>query len=35
VDGQTVDVSFRFRGGVNSLLEVGRRRVATVTFEGE
>jgi tyrosyl-tRNA synthetase len=35
VDGQAVDVSFRFRRGVNSLLEVGRRRVATVTFEGE
>jgi len=35
VDGQPVDVSFRFRRGVNSLLEVGRRRVATVTFEGE
>ncbi len=34
VDGQAVDVSFRFRRGVNSLLEVGRRRVATVTFEG-
>ena len=35
VDGQPVDVSFRFRRGVNSLLEVGRRRVATVTFEGD
>jgi tyrosyl-tRNA synthetase len=35
VDGQPVDVSFRFRRGVNSLLEVGRRRVATVAFEGE
>jgi tyrosyl-tRNA synthetase len=33
VDGQPVDLSFRFRRGVNSLLEVGRRRVATVTFE--
>jgi tyrosyl-tRNA synthetase len=35
VDGQAVDVSFRFRRGVNSLLEVGRRRVATVKFEAE
>jgi tyrosyl-tRNA synthetase len=35
VDGEAVDVSFRFRRGVNSLLEVGRRRVATVTFENE
>jgi tyrosyl-tRNA synthetase len=34
VDGQPVDVNFRFRRGVNSLLEVGRRRMATVTFEG-
>ena len=33
VDGRAVDLSFRFRRGVNSLLEVGRRRVATVTFE--
>ena len=34
VDGQPVDVNFRFRRGINSLLEVGRRRMATVTFEG-
>jgi tyrosyl-tRNA synthetase len=34
VDGRPVDVNFRFRRGVNSLLEVGRRRMATVTFEG-
>jgi tyrosyl-tRNA synthetase len=33
VDGQPVDLSFRFRRGVNTLLEVGRRRIATVTFE--
>jgi tyrosyl-tRNA synthetase len=32
VDGRTVDLNFRFRRGVHSLLEVGRRRVATVTF---
>jgi tyrosyl-tRNA synthetase len=33
VDGQVVDQSFRFQRGINNLLEVGRRRVATVTFE--
>jgi tyrosyl-tRNA synthetase len=33
VDGQAVDLTFRFRRGINTLLEVGRRRVATVTFE--
>jgi len=33
VDGQAVDQNFRFRRGINNLLEVGRRRVATVTFE--
>lgn len=33
VDGQAVDLTFRFRRGINSLLEVGRRRIATVTFE--
>ena len=33
VDGQPVDLEFRFRRGINNLLEVGRRRVATVTFD--
>jgi len=33
VDGEAVDLTFRFRRGINNLLEVGRRRVATVTFE--
>jgi len=33
VDGQAVDLEFRFRRGINNLLEVGRRRVATVTFD--
>jgi tyrosyl-tRNA synthetase len=33
VDGQAVDLTFRFRRGINHLLEVGRRRIATVTFE--
>lgn len=33
VDGQVVDLEFRFRRGINNLLEVGRRRVATVTFD--
>jgi tyrosyl-tRNA synthetase len=33
VDGQVVDLTFRFRRGINNLLEVGRRRIATVTFE--
>ena len=32
VDGQPVDVDFRFRRGVNRLLEVGRRRLAAVTL---
>jgi len=32
VDGQPVDVEFRFRGGAHRLLEVGRRRLAEVTF---
>ena len=32
VDGQPVDVNFRFRRGVHRLLEVGRRRLAAVTF---
>jgi tyrosyl-tRNA synthetase len=35
VDGEAVDVNFRFRNGVHRLLEVGRRRMATVTFEGD
>jgi tyrosyl-tRNA synthetase len=33
VDGQLVDVDFRFRRGTNRLVEVGRRRVAEVTFD--
>jgi len=32
VDGQAVDVNFRFRRGVHHLLEVGRRRLAAVTL---
>lgn len=32
VDGRPVDIEFRFRRGVHRLLEVGRRRVATVSF---
>jgi len=32
VDGRRVDIEFRFRRGVHRLLEVGRRRVATVSF---
>ncbi|TMA38333.1 MAG: tyrosine--tRNA ligase [Deltaproteobacteria bacterium] len=32
VDGQAVDVDFRFRRGVHRLLEVGRRRLAAVTL---
>jgi len=32
VDGQAVDVNFRFRRGVHRLLEVGRRRLAAVTL---
>jgi tyrosyl-tRNA synthetase len=34
VDGQRVDANFRFRRGVHRLLEVGRRRLAEVRFEG-
>jgi len=34
VDGRPVDVNFRFRRGRDRLLEVGRRRLAEVTFEG-
>src|SRR5262249_30293932 len=33
VDGRPVDINFRFRRGSNRLLEVGRRRLAEVTFE--
>lgn len=32
VDGERVDVNFRFRRGVHRLLEVGRRRLAEVQF---
>src|SRR5439155_49792 len=32
VDGEPVDVNFRFRRGVDRLLEVGRRRLAAVTL---
>jgi tyrosyl-tRNA synthetase len=32
VDGGVVDVNFRFRRGAHRLLEVGRRRLAAVTF---
>ena len=32
VDGALVDVNFRFRRGAHRLLEVGRRRLASVTF---
>ena len=32
VDGQPVDVNFRFRRGRDRLLEVGRRRIAEVEF---
>jgi tyrosyl-tRNA synthetase len=34
VDGRVVDVSYRFRRGRDRLLEVGRRRMAEITFEG-
>jgi len=33
VDGRPVDLAFRFRAGRDRLLEVGRRRMAEVTFE--
>jgi tyrosyl-tRNA synthetase len=33
VDGQPVGINFRFRRGSHRLLEVGRRRLAEVTFE--
>jgi tyrosyl-tRNA synthetase len=32
VDGRIVDTNFRFRRGVNTLLKVGRRRLAAITF---
>ena len=32
VDGHPVDVNFRFRRGIHRLLEVGRRRLAEITF---
>ena len=32
VDGEPVDVNFRFRRGVDRLVEVGRRRLAAVTL---
>lgn len=35
VDGQAVDVDFQFRRGINRLVEVGRRRLAEVFFEGD
>ena len=34
VDGNRVDVDFRFRRGVHRLLEVGRRRLAEIAFAG-
>jgi tyrosyl-tRNA synthetase len=33
VDGQAVDVNFRFRRGLHRLVEVGRRRLAEVSLE--
>jgi len=33
VDGQPVDVDFKFRPGSHRLLEVGRRRVAQISVE--
>ncbi len=33
VDGRPVDLAFRFRSGRDRLLEVGRRRMAEITFE--
>ena len=32
VDGERVGVDFQFRAGVNALLEVGRKKLATVVF---
>jgi tyrosyl-tRNA synthetase len=34
VDGQPVDVDFQFRRGINHLVEVGRRRLAEIVFDG-
>jgi tyrosyl-tRNA synthetase len=33
VDGEPIDVNFRFRRGVNRTIQVGRRRLAEVTFD--
>ena len=33
VDGNVVDLEFRFKAGANRLVKVGRRRLATVAFE--
>jgi tyrosyl-tRNA synthetase len=33
VDGRRVDAEFRFRRGRDRLLEVGRRRIAEITFD--
>jgi hypothetical protein len=35
VDGRPVGVDYRFRRGRDRLLEVGRRRLAEITFEGD
>ena len=35
VDGKPVGVDYRFRRGRDRLLEVGRRRLAEITFEGD
>jgi len=34
VDGRPVGIDYRFRRGRDRLLEVGRRRLAEITFEG-
>jgi tyrosyl-tRNA synthetase len=34
VDGRSVGIDYRFRRGRDRLLEVGRRRLAEITFEG-
>jgi tyrosyl-tRNA synthetase len=33
VDGQAIDVNFRFRRGVNRTIQVGRRKLAEVSFD--
>jgi tyrosyl-tRNA synthetase len=33
VDGQAIDVNFRFRRGINRTIQVGRRRLAEVSFD--